>query len=278
MGTDEQLLAEGKTKQILGVPGQRSVVLVRSKDDITAGDGEKHHVIPGKGAWANRTTCNVFRLLQRDGLPLAFIEQVDNTTFRAASCTMYPFEVVVRGKAAGSYLKRYPDVEKWHRFAPLKSEIFLKTSGRMWKQHPLRVDDPLLVLDALSNRASLFDPSQPMRDQEPFLVLPMSEILVEHREDPAELLGEMRRIAEWAFTILEAAWAKHDAELIDFKVEFGMDYRGRLLLADVIDNDSWRVIFQGEHLDKQRYRDGSSLDDVAAHYARVADLTYTFSS
>ena len=64
--------------------------------------------------------------------------------------------------------------------------------------------------------------------------------------------------------------------LVDLKVEFGFDTRGRLLLADVIDNDSWRVIEDGSYIDKQVYRDGGALDDVAAKYRRVAEITDHF--
>ena len=60
------------------------------------------------------------------------------------------------------------------------------------------------------------------------------------------------------------------------KVEFGFDAEGRLLLSDVIDNDSWRVIENGSYIDKQVYRDGGALDDVAAKYRRVAETTGRF--
>jgi len=49
-----------------------------------------------------------------------------------------------------------------------------------------------------------------------------------------------------------------------------------LLLADVIDNDSWRVIEGGAYIDKQVYRDGGALDDVAAKYRHVAEITGRF--
>jgi len=51
-----------------------------------------------------------------------------------------------------------------------------------------------------------------------------------------------------------------------------------LLLADVIDNDSWRVIVGKEHVDKQYYRDGGELDEVAARYRLAADLTSRFTA
>ena len=64
--------------------------------------------------------------------------------------------------------------------------------------------------------------------------------------------------------------------LSTLKVEFGFDSTGRLLLADVIDNNSWRVIENGSYIDKQVYRDGGALDDVAAKYRQVCEITGRF--
>jgi len=78
----DQLLAEGKTKKILrtDTPGR---AIIESKDDLTAGDGDKHDVISGKASLSNRTTSNVFRLLQACGLPVAFVEEMDGTRLYA---------------------------------------------------------------------------------------------------------------------------------------------------------------------------------------------------
>ncbi|MBI1957121.1 MAG: hypothetical protein HYS44_01535 [Candidatus Niyogibacteria bacterium] len=84
----------------------------------------------------------------------------------------------------------------------------------------------------------------------------------------------MTNIAQQNFLILEAAWAKLGFRLADFKVEFGIDVTtGELLLADVIDNDSWRLLEGERYLDKQNYRDGALPDAVKADYARVAELS-----
>jgi len=91
-------------------------VTVMSKDDITAGDGAKHDVIPGKGRLATATTCNVFRLLKVCGLPVAFEEQDSALSFVAPGCTMLPYEVVIRREAHGSYLKRNPHFAKGQLF------------------------------------------------------------------------------------------------------------------------------------------------------------------
>ncbi len=76
--------------------------------------------------------------------------------------------------------------------------------------------------------------------------------------------------------MLEKAWQLEGGTLVDLKVEFGYDTKGRLLLADVIDNNSWRVVESGAYIDKQVYRDGGALDDVAAKYRRVAEITGRF--
>jgi phosphoribosylaminoimidazole carboxylase PurE protein len=86
----------------------------------------------------------------------------------------------------------------------------------------------------------------------------------------------MRRIAQQTFLILEKAWQLEGGTLVDLKVEFGFDSKGKLLLADVIDNDSWRVLESGAYIDKQVYRDGAALDDVAAKYRHVAEVTSHF--
>ena len=96
------------------------------------------------------------------------------------------------------------------------------------------------------------------------------------RADEAKLFPEMRRLARRAFLVLEKAWQLEGGTLVDFKVEFGFDTKGNLLLADVIDNDSWRVLESGAYIDKQVYRDGGALDDVAAKYRHVAEITGHF--
>lgn len=269
------LLREGKTKQIYAVKGKPQLVLIVSKDDITAGDGAKHDLIPKKGALATETTCNVFRFLQTRGVATAFVEQDNFNSFVAKRCNMLPYEVVVRREAHGSYLKRNPNMEKGHRFAELLSELFLKTEGRHWKDHELVCDDPLMIIDSTEKTVHLYDPSKPFESTDAFLVLPYSE--VSSRGEDEALLSAMAEDAKATFLHLEDAWDSQGRKLVDFKVEYGIDTEGNLLLADVIDNDSWRVIEDdGSYIDKQVYRDGGELVEVAAKYHRVAALTSRF--
>ncbi|MBV9556314.1 MAG: AIR carboxylase family protein, partial [Pseudolabrys sp.] len=120
----------------------------------------------------------------------------------------------------------------------------------------------------------LYNPAKPINGQEPFLALPEADVFTHKNE--WDMCGEMAKLAQRAFLILEKAWQLEGGTLVDFKVEFGTDAKGNLLLADVIDNDSWRVLESGNYIDKQVYRDGGALSDVAAKYARVADITGRF--
>jgi len=268
------LVAEGKTKKIYLTKGSNDLVTVVAKDDITAGDGAKHDVIPDKGRLATATTSNVFRLLKACGIPVAFVEQVDGITFSAPKCEMLPYEVVARREAHGSYLKRNPHLTKGQLFPKLIVEFYLKTKDKDWKGKPLVADDPFMRYEDGAKQIELLNPAKPLPGQEPFLVLQPSEVF--SHADEWKMFPEMRRIVRQTFLALEKAWQLEGGTLVDLKVEFGLDAKGNLLLADVIDNDSWRVLEGGAYIDKQVYREGGALDDVAAKYRHVAEVTGHF--
>ncbi|OHA67951.1 MAG: hypothetical protein A3C82_02880, partial [Candidatus Wildermuthbacteria bacterium RIFCSPHIGHO2_02_FULL_47_12] len=266
-------VAEGKTKIIWGVDGDPSLAVVESKDDITAGDGAKHDIMRGKAEFATATTCNVFRLLQACGIPLAFREQIDERRFLAKRCHMVPLEVVVRREAHGSFLKRHPYLQKGHVFPRLILEFFLKTTGKQWAGQAIPKDDPFMQITR--RRAALFLPDQPLYIQDPFLVLDVFPL----SDDPEGYQERYQKIGAMAievFLILEKAWQLLGRRLVDFKVEFGITQEGQLVLADVIDSDSWRVVDGGQYIDKQAYRDGRSLALVRDLYQLVAALTERF--
>src|ERR1051325_1592797 len=267
------LVTEGKTKKIFRINGS-DLVSVVAKDDITAGDGAKHDVIPDKGRLATATTCNVFRLLKACGLPVAFEEQNSATSFIAPPCTMLPYEVVVRREAHGSALKRSPHFSKGQLFPKLLVEFYLKTKDKNWKGKPLVADDPLMQYEDGGAQIKLFNPAKPILGSEPFLVLETADVFSQPNEYKS--FPQMRDLARRAFLVLEKAWALEGGRLVDFKVEFGFDAKGNLLLADVIDNDSWRGLENGAYIDKQVYRDGGALDTVAAKYKQVAETTAHF--
>lgn len=265
------ILTEGKTKRI-SETSDPEIVLVQSKDDITAGDGAKRDVIVGKAALATRTTVNVFKLLRDCGVPVSFLEQVDKTSFLAKRCGMIPLEVVARRQAWGSALKRNPALFKGQLFSPIQLELFLKTSGKKWNGVEIPTDDPLAVVSACGQHMKLFLPDRPLIGQEPFLVLDDFPL-----KNQTKILEEILYVTKWVFLILEKAWQLAKGTLIDFKLEFGFDSDGKLILSDVVDNDSWRVLQDSQHLDKEIYRQGEKdLNEITRKYKIVADITDGF--
>jgi phosphoribosylaminoimidazole-succinocarboxamide synthase len=238
------LLTEGKTKQIYAHPDDKTLVYMLSKDQITAGDGVRRSELVGKSRWSTITTSNVFRLLNNANIPTHFVKQIDDVTLLVKNCTMLPIEHVQRRLATGSYLKRYPEISEGTRFDPVLIETFLKDDAR-------------------------HDPQISQQD-----------ILNLHLATLPEI-EEMVALGQRVFAVLEYAWSTVDVTLVDLKIEFGRDTSGNLLVADVIDNDSWRLWPDGDKtrmLDKQVYRNlknvtPQDLQGIADRYALVADLT-----
>jgi phosphoribosylaminoimidazole-succinocarboxamide synthase len=247
-------IARGKTKVLYENPGQPHQLIVAQTDQISAGDGARRNEISGKGRLAAQTTARVFRLLNLCGLPTHYLnggEDDDNNEMVVRRANMIPLEVVTRGVAAGSFVKRNPNVARGTLLVPRLIEFFIKDDAR---------HDPMISPD---------------------------QIVAQSIATPQEI-GAMSELARLTFDILSHAWRKRDVLLVDLKVEFGRlaggENQGQLVIADVIDNDSWRIWPQGREdlmLDKQIYRNLENVDDAALErvkraYERVADLVGTF--
>ena len=268
---DQTIITVGKTKRILTVANQPYKVDIESKDDITAGDGEKKDVIEGKAASATITTCNCFQLLHREGLITHFVNQIDDRTFRAHFMDMIPIELVARRLATGSYLKRRPDVEEGTIFEDLVIEFFFKDD----QQH-----DPLMIVDPIGKRILYYKAKELLASG--FL---REEPIEGSWSDLLEILPQLVVAIRGAFTFLERAWANQDVVLVDLKIECGRSKRdGIIHIADVIDNDSWRIWPKGDikqMMDKQVYRNLESatpeeLSAIGKNYAWVAEATNKF--
>ena len=271
----DRKITEGKTKIIWD--DEDGLVLIESKDDITAGDGARHDTIQNKGEIAATTTVNCFKLLRRS-VPSHFIRQVDPRTFLARSVEMIPLEIVVRKIATGSYIKRNPDVVEG-TFLPYLVEFFAKNDA----EH-----DPLVIPDIVSQRLLYFDPKKPLRDgfirEEQMGVHPNSEHYEAHVEKwgIGELpVARLCKIARETFGRLEADWLFSDVTLVDLKIECGWTDDRQLVVADVIDNDSWRIWPKGEKAqmkDKEVYRSlkestPEALGEIRKNYIWVAEQT-----
>jgi phosphoribosylaminoimidazole-succinocarboxamide synthase len=269
-------MVEGKTKIITSLWGGAEVGIVTNKSDITAGDGAKHDIIAGKAELATRTTCNVFDYLAGYDMPVAYVGRGGPTTFLTKICDMTPVEVVVRGEAAGSYCKRNPDVPPGQVFEKPLVEFYLKTRGREFNGQQLPCDDPLMV-PVFDNDGviewALYDPSLPdMKGR----IGPVESWGEENSSQVKQDLDQCQELALIAFSHLQVAWSVVDGRLIDIKFEFGKLPDGTVVLSDVVDCDSWRVMWNGLQLSKQGYRDGDDLEKVLGVYRIAAALTDRF--
>lgn len=265
---------EGKTKRIELLPVEIPIGVVHTKKDITAFDGEKHDFLEEKIELSTRTTCNVFDMLRRKGIPLAYIGRDSPTTFLTHICEMIPVEIVVHRIALGSYCERNP-VAKGTRFNSPLVEFFLKTSGRKFEGQEMPCDDPLMELSRDGNSILLHHSHKPIG--EPFGVVEAFtpeyvRTLFQHLNNEAEPL------AVEVFELLEEAFKEVGVDLQDFKIECGIapHLTDQVRVADVIDCDSWRAVWNGFQLSKQPYRDGDDLGKVLAGYRIAASLTDHF--
>ena len=237
-------LVEGKTKIVYAHPHDASLAIMVQKDAISAGDGARRNEIEGKGALSGRTAANVFQLLNQAGIATHLVEPLSGQEMIVRRCQMIPLEVVMRRLATGSFLRRQPETVEGTRFEPVLVEFFLKDDLR----HDPQIEPPEIVRDGVASA-----------------------------EEVASMTDQGRAV----FATLERAWAAQDIQLVDLKIEFGRTTDGHLIIADMIDNDSWRLWPAGDKqrmLDKQIYRNMQSVtpEGLAAikdKYAEVAALT-----
>ncbi|WP_174733557.1 phosphoribosylaminoimidazolesuccinocarboxamide synthase [Mesobacillus harenae] len=222
----QNLLYEGKAKKIY-TTSEETIVWIEYKDSATAFNGEKKADILGKGRLNNAITSLLFLKLQKAGIDSHFIKQISDTEQLVKKVKVIPLEVVVRNVAAGSLAKRLGIEEGKELSAPLV-EFYLKDDS---------LGDPL-VTDAHIDELKL----APLEER---------NILIEK--------------ALQVNRVLSSLFDGMGIRLIDFKLEFGKDLEGRILLADEISPDTCRLWDKetNEKLDKDVFRrDLGSLTDA----------------
>ncbi len=221
------ILAEGKTK-ILRPGSQPDEVLVEFKDAATAFNGKKYAEIPGKGELNAQISTLLFELLGRHGVPTCFIGGGSNPAELVYKrLTMIPLEVVVRNYAYGSIVKRFGFDEGMSFRKPLV-EFFHKTD-----------DDPQITEDL---------------------------ILELHLVPTESILEAIKLMALQINELFLAYFAARGIRCADFKLEFGLDKNGNLLLGDELSPDNFRLRDSqtGAVLDKDVFR--LDLADLAETY------------
>ena len=212
-----EMMYEGKAKQVFKTDRDDEVI-VRYKDDATAFNGAKKGTITDKGVLNNKITTFFFDLLAKNGVPTHFIERLDDREQRVKKLSIVPLEVIIRNRCAGSMAKRYGR-EEGEELAFPTIEFCLKDDD---------LDDPLI--NTYHIRA----------------------LNIASQED----LDTITKLAFKVNDVLKKFLAEKEVILVDFKLEFGKDTKGNILLGDEISPDTCRFWDANtlEKLDKDRFR------------------------
>ena len=227
-----ELMYEGKAKQIYKSENDNEVI-VHYKDDATAFNGLKKDTISNKGILNNQITSYLFTELNRRGISTHFIKQNDERNQLCRKVSIVPLEVIVRNIIAGSLAKRFNIKE-----GTLPKKTIMELS---YKDDDL--GDPLITD---SQCIGLGYATQEELDTIYSLTSSINEILKE-------------------------IFLKIGIKLVDFKLEFGKDMDGNIILADEISPDTCRLWDKDtdEKLDKDRFR--RDMGDVINAYEEIAN-------
>ena len=234
-----KLLYEGKAKQIYATDDP-GIVLIRYKDSATAFNGERRAIIEGKGRLNNEITSLLFNWLHSEGIESHFIKKISETEQLVKRVTIIPLEVVVRNVSAGSFSKRVGMKEGIPFKRPIV-EFYYKDD---------ELGDPLITEDHI-------------------------EIL--NLAAPTDV-GILKKYSLLVNEKLQNLFASLDIRLIDFKLEFGKDEAGNIVLADEISPDTCRLwdLHTDEKLDKDVFRRdlGSLTDAYQKILAKLEDVQH----
>ncbi|WP_019319824.1 phosphoribosylaminoimidazolesuccinocarboxamide synthase [Streptococcus mutans] len=220
-----ELIYSGKAKDILTTEDE-NVIIAQYKDQATALNGVKKEQIAGKGQLNNQISSLIFQKLNAAGVATHFIKKISETEQLNKKVKIIPLEVVLRNVTAGSFSKRFGVKEGIQLKKPIV-EFYYKNDD---------LNDPFINDEHVK-----------------FLKLA-------NDEDIAYIKAETRRINR----LLSDWFHKIGLKLIDFKLEFGFDKDGKIILADEFSPDNCRLWdAQGHHMDKDVFRRGlGELTDV----------------
>ena len=227
----KELLYEGKAKKLY-LTEDENLVISEFKDDLTAFNGEKKSSEAGKGALNNKISTELFKLLEENGIPTHFVKMMDDNHMLHKKVDVIMIEVIVRNIATGS-LSRNLGIE----------------DGKVL---------PFTLVEFDYKNDDLGDPK--LNDQ---------HALILGLEEYQDELDKLRRMARQVNDILKPYFEQRGLNLVDFKLEFGKDKDGNIILVDEISPDNCRFwdIESGEKMDKDRFRQG--LGGLTVAYEQV---------
>ncbi|HFI0030858.1 TPA: phosphoribosylaminoimidazolesuccinocarboxamide synthase [Streptococcus suis] len=223
------LLYSGKAKDIYATADSDQIVAVY-KDQATAFNGGKKEQITGKGRLNNLISSLIFEKLNEAGVKTHFIKRLSDTEQLNKKVEIIPLEVVLRNVTAGSFSKRFGVEEGIVLPTPIVEFYYKKDE----------LDDPFINDEHIA-----------------FLELASQDQIAYIKEETRRING-----------FLKDLFAQIGLTLVDFKLEFGVDSSGQILLADEFSPDNCRLWdADGNHLDKDVFR--RSLGELTEVYEVV---------
>jgi phosphoribosylaminoimidazole-succinocarboxamide synthase len=225
-------LYEGKAKIIYKTEDDNQLIQY-FKDSATAFNNVKKDTIVGKGILNNFISEFIMQRLSDGGVKNHFIKRLDDRQQLIKKLNIIPLEVIVRNVAAGSFSKRLAVKEGTILKKPL-IEFCLKDD---------ELGDPLITEDHID-------------------ILEIATF-----EEIALIKDTTAKINQILIKIFDAI----NITLVDFKIEFGRDSAGNIMLADEISPDSCRLWDKTskEKMDKDRFR--LDLGNLVDYYLEVAN-------
>lgn len=225
-----EFLYEGKAKQVY-TTDEVDKVIVHYKDDATAFNAQKKGTIADKGIMNNEISTYIFKYLEKNGVFTHFIKKLDERDQLVQKVSIIPLEVIVRNYIAGSMAQR------------LGIEEGTKS--------------PVTIIEICYKKDELGDP------------LINNDHAVALGVTTYEELDKIFKITRKINDLLKEIFLKMDIILVDFKIEFGKNSKGEILLADEISPDTCRLWDKNtlKKLDKDRFR--RDLGDVENAYHEI---------
>ena len=240
MNNKYELIYEGKAKKVF-THHDEDKVRIKFKDDATAFNALKKEKFEGKGRLNCLISARIFEILIRNNIPTHFIELVNENTMIAKKIKVIPLEIVLRNTAYGSLCKQ--TTIKPGTFLPKPLiDIYLKND---------ELNDPLITKD----------------------IIELMNIL---SSDDLELIINLTlKVNE----ILKSFFKNIQIQLVDFKLEFGFDFRNNIILGDEISPDNCRLWDLNQKndiivsLDKDRFRNdlGGLIEAYSEIHRRIND-------
>ena len=228
-----KLLYEGKAKKIWETADE-NLLISEFKDSLTAFNGEKKSSAEGKGALNNQISTELFKYLEEKGIPTHYVDMIDNNNMLHKRADVIYIEVIVRNIATGSLSKNLGIADK--TVLPFTLVEFDYKNDELGD--PKLNDQHCLILNLVNN---------------------------------TDELDYIRFMARRINTLLSEFYADLDIKVVDFKLEFGRDKDGNIILIDELSPDNFRLwdANTDEKIDKDRFRQG--LGGLTEAYKQVLD-------